>query len=406
MHINTHLDVEVVALESDDQVTIMLDLEAPAAVKGSDHRVEHTAVVVLDRSGSMSGSRLAHAKRALVDLVERLDDRDRFGLVVFDSTAVVAVPAGRVGDTGRDHIRQAIHAIAVGGRTDLSSGYLRGIQEARRVAGPSGATLVLLSDGHANSGETNPAVLQGVAHSASQAGVTTSSIGIGTGYDDTILTALTAGGLGNHAFAEHADAAAAAVAAELDGLLSKTVQAANLLIEPTNDVSAIEVLNQGLPSQRVEGGMLAELGDFYSGEQRKVTLRVQVPAMASLGLAQVVTLTLSYVELPGMTQHTVTIPVPVNVVPHDIAAGRVPNPAVRREVLFLDTQRAKKEAEAALRRGDTDHARSSISSAKRALSDAAPELIDDELLEEARWLSETQIAMAERDAGYNTKRMS
>ena len=406
MHINAHLDVDLVALESDDEITIMLELEAPAKAENSEERPEHTAVVVLDRSGSMAGHRLDHAKRALTDLVDRLDDRDRFGLVTFDRESSVTVPAGRVGDIGRDQIRRAIRSVLPRGSTDLSSGYLRGIQEARRVAGQSGATLVLLSDGHANSGETDPAILHGVAHAASQAGVSTSSIGIGTGYDESILAAIAAGGLGNHAFAEHADAAAAAVADELDGLLSKTVQAANLLIVPTGKVSAVAVLNAGLPAQRVEGGVLVELGDFYSSEKRKVTMRIQVPAMASLGLAQVATLTLNYVELSDFTQHTVTIPISVNVVPHDLADGRVPNPAVTREVLFLDTQRTKREAEEALRHGDVDHARTSLSRAHRRLSDAPASVVDDELRAEAEWLLDSQIAMEQRDSRYMAKHLS
>ena len=47
-------------------------------------------------------------------------------------------------------------AIAPGGCTNLSGGLLRGLQEARRVAGPAGATLLLLSDGHANAGVVDP----------------------------------------------------------------------------------------------------------------------------------------------------------------------------------------------------------------------------------------------------------
>jgi Ca-activated chloride channel family protein len=405
MHINAHLDVDLIALESDDTVTVMLELDAPHAPETSQPRPEHTAVVVLDRSGSMSGPRLAHAKRALVDLVGRLDDRDRFGLVVFDDQASVAIPAGKVGDLGRDRLRHDIAKIGPGGMTDLSSGYLRGLQEARRVSTDTGATLVLLSDGHANSGETDPVKLQGVAHAAGKQAITTSTIGIGTGYDESILAALAAGGLGNHAFAEHGDAAAKAVADELDGLLSKTVQAANLLIEPTGDVTSIALLNDGLPAQRVEGGVLAELGDFYAGETRKVTIRIDVPAMAALGLAQVATLTLNYVELPSLTQHTVTVPVSVNVVPFDVAQGRVPDPVVQREVLFLETQRAKKQAEEALADGDLDAAQQHLSRASQSLASAPNSILDDDLRAESDWLAESSMSLTDRDAAYNSKRL-
>ena len=57
MQINALLDVNVVALESDDEVTVLLDLEAPAA-RAEDTRPPASLQVVLDRSGSMAGAPL------------------------------------------------------------------------------------------------------------------------------------------------------------------------------------------------------------------------------------------------------------------------------------------------------------------------------------------------------------
>jgi len=406
MHLNAHLDVDVVALESDDSVTVMLELQAPAAPETGTPRPEHTAVVVLDRSGSMSGGRLTHAKRALIDLVDRLDDRDRFGLVVFDNESEVVVPAGKVGDLGRDRIRRGIASVRTRGATDLSSGYFRGLQEARRVCTQAGATLVLLSDGRANAGVTDPEALASAARNAARQSVTTSTVGIGTGYDETILAAMAGGGSGNHAFAEHADGAVAAVAGELDGLLSKTVQAASLLIEPTSDVARVALLNEGLPAQRVEGGVLAELGDFYAGETRKVTVTIDVPAVAALGLAQVATLTVRYVELATLVEHTMTVPVSVNVVPADVAAGRVPNPVVEQEKLLQQTQTEKRLAEEALRSGDHSSSRETLRRARVRLSKASSRLTSEEIAAELAWIEATERAMEQRDMDYNRKRMS
>jgi Ca-activated chloride channel family protein len=406
MHLNAHLDVDVVALESDDSVTVMLELQAPAAPETDTTRPEHTAVVVLDRSGSMSGGRLTHAKRALIDLVDRLDDRDRFGLVVFDNESEVVVPAGKVGDLGRDRIRRGIASVRTRGATDLSSGYFRGLQEARRVCTQAGATLVLLSDGRANAGVTDPEALASAARNAARQSVTTSTVGIGTGYDETILAAMAGGGSGNHAFAEHADGAVAAVAGELDGLLSKTVQAASLLIEPTSDVARVALLNEGLPAQRVEGGVLAELGDFYAGETRTVTVTIDVPAMAALGLAQVATLTVRYVELATLVEHTMTVPVSVNVVPADVAAQRVANPVVEQEKLLQQTQTEKRLAEEALRSGDHTGSRETLRRARERLSKASSRLTSEEIAAELAWIEATERSLEQRDMDYNRKRMS
>ncbi len=411
MKVNAHLDVDMVAIETTDSVTIMLELEAPPAPVSTTPRPEHTAVVVLDRSGSMSGDRLNAAKRALIDLVDRLDDRDRFGLVVFDQEAAVVVPAGRLADLGRDQVRRAIASVETGGMTDLSSGYLRGLQEARRVATAAGATVVLLSDGHANAGVTDPVQLRGVAAKAASQSVTTSTIGIGLGYDESILTEVAIGGTGNHAFAQDPDDAAAAVAAEIDGLLSKTVQAANLLIAPTGDVSAVTILND-VVANRVEGGILVELGDFYAGEQRKITCTIEVPAMAALGLAQVATLTLTHVEVATLEQHVVTLPVTVNVVPLDVARGRVASPEVTREKLFLAAQNAKRSVEEALRSGDLQTARDRLASASALLTSAEVGELGAELASEIDWLDHTagmlddSVAGAPADIAYTSRHIS
>ena len=405
MHINAHLDIDLVAIETTDSVTLMLELEAPAADDLSMDRPEHTAVVVLDRSGSMDGSPLESAKRALISLVDRLDDRDRFGLVTFDHEAQVVIPAGRIADLGRDRLRDDVDAVVSGGSTDLSSGYLRGLQEANRVTTETGATVLVLSDGYANAGVIDPVQLRGIAKRAAEQRVTTSTIGIGLGYDEAILTELATGGNGNHSFGYGPDDAAAAVAAELDGLLSKTVQAASLLIEPTGDVSGITVLND-LSTMAVENGVLAELGDFYSGETRRIVVTIDVPAMAALGLEQVATLTLTYVELATLEQHTVTLPVSVNVVPQDVAKGRVAKPEVSREKLFLETQSAKREVEEALRNGDVEAARSRLSAAKGILSAEDRSLLDAQLLGEIEWLGDTELMVGSENPDYLSRRLS
>src|SRR4051794_39752888 len=305
MHVNAHVDVELVAVEQPDELTVLLELRAPDR-SDAEARPSAAVQIVLDRSGSMGGERLAAAQRALVALVDRLDPADRFGLVAFDGTARVVVPAGPLAD--KEALRRAIAALVPGGTTNLSGGLLRGLREARRVATAAGATLLLVSDGHANEGIVDADRLGAVAARAREQGVTTSTIGVGLDYDETLLAALAAAGQGGHAFAEDGDAAAGAVAGEVDGLLSKTVQAASLTVRPTSEVHAVTLWND-LASHTIEGGVVAELGDLWAAEERKVLLTLAIPAIPALGLAQVATLELTYVALPDLAEQTITLPV-------------------------------------------------------------------------------------------------
>ncbi len=167
----------------------------------------------------MDGDRLESAKAALIALVERLDPADNLGVVAFDNQVQIVVPAGPL--TNKAAVKQAIAEVDAGGSTDLSAGYLRGLQEARRVCGPAGATLLLVSDGHANAGVVDPVALGKVAAEAHTHRITTSTVGFGLGYDERLLAALAQGGAGNELFAEEADTAIALISGEVDGLLTQ-----------------------------------------------------------------------------------------------------------------------------------------------------------------------------------------
>lgn len=368
MHVNAHLDVDLVALEQADEVTVLLELTAPDADGGAP-RPPATVQVVLDRSGSMGGGRLEAAKTALCALVERLDAGDRFGLVAFDDVVDVVVPTGPL--TDRRAVQRAIALLQPGGSTNLSGGLLRGVQEARRAASGRRATLLLLSDGRANHGVTDPAQLAAAAAAAQRAGVATATIGLGLGYDEHLLSEIARGGGGNHVFAAAVDEAMPAVAGEVEGLLSCTAQAASLLVRPAAPVQTVALMND-LPAVAVEGGVMIELGDLWASETRKLLLRLGVPALGAHGLARIATLELRYVALPALQEERIDLPLHVNVVPGDQAAGRVPDPKVRTELTFLEVQEAKRRAAEHMRRGDQEAVQEILRDARRAIAAAPP----------------------------------
>ena len=342
MKIQALLDVDMVALEATDKVTLMLDLTAPAN-PAHVNRPGQAVQVVLDRSGSMEGYPLEAAKESILKLVDRLAPQDSFGLVAFDDTALVIVPSRTMADHDLPALKQAIREMQAGASTDISAGYLMGIRELKRVQSTGGSTLLLISDGHANAGETDPKFFTEVATKSATEKISTSSIGLGTGYDESILEALAQGGGGAHRFAGTVDEAVGAIAAEVADLLEKAVVNAVLRITPTSALMgapAIEIL-QRLPYFIDHGTYVLQLGDLYSGENRRFVLEIPVPGIATLGLCQIANLTIEYLDLAERQEITVTLPVNVNVVPEDVAAGRIADPIVRAERLVLDAQSAK-----------------------------------------------------------------
>ena len=357
MHVKALLDVDMVAMEAADKVTLMLDLTAPANPKHAS-RPGQAVQVVLDRSGSMSGQPLEAAKGSLLKLVDRLAPQDSFGLVAFDDTALVVVPTRTMADHHMPSLRKAIREMSTGGSTDISAGYLMGLRELNRVQASGGSTLLLISDGHANAGEQDPKFFSEVSTKSAGDKVTTSTIGLGTGYDETILEALAQGGGGAHRFAGSIDEAVGAIAAEVDDLLDKTIVNAVLRVTPTSlmtEAPAIEVL-QRLPYWKDGDTYVVQLGDLYSGENRRFVIDMPVPGIASLGLCKIADITVEYLDLAARQEISVTMPVNVNVVPGDVAAGRIPDPIVRAERLILEAQTAKSLAVEELRNGQIKEA--------------------------------------------------
>jgi Ca-activated chloride channel family protein len=340
MHIKTQLDLDVLAIECDDQLSLLVELTAPTPEPTAE-RSARTLVVVLDRSGSMAGERLDGAKAALTALVDRLDPADRFGLVSFDDEVRIEIAAAPM--TDKNAAKYRIAGIQPGNMTNLSAGYLRGLQEAQRAKGATGAAVLLISDGHANAGIIDAEQLHGVAANANQGAVTTSTLGFGLGYDETLMRAIAAGGTGSELFAEHADDAMVAIAGEIDGLLTQTAQAASVFIRMAPACKQLLVVND-MPTAVAADGVLVELGSFYAGQTRRLVITFDVPGVATLGVTEIAGLDFSWVELPSLVQRSVTVPIHVTVLPGDQAADRVPDPTVRTELAYLQTQRAKRAA--------------------------------------------------------------
>jgi len=352
MHVKAHLDLDLVALEAADQLTLMLDLTAPISDKAKN-RAPQAIQVVLDRSGSMSGEPLESAKGSLLKLVDRLAPQDFFGLVAFDDAALVVVPMRPVQDHHIPSLRQAIRQLNTGGSTDISAGYLMGLRELTRVTTVGASTLLLISDGHANSGEQDPKILASIATKHATQRVTTSTIGLGNGYDEIILEALATGGGGAHRFASTIDEAVGAIAAEVSDLLDKSAVNALLRVKPVQGLTQppqIQVI-QRLPFWKDGEDYVVQLGDLYAGENRRFIIGLEVPGIAALGLAKVADIVVEYLNLAEMTEISVTMPVQVNVVPVDIAAGRIPDPIVRAERLIVEAQSEKVIATDEIRSG-------------------------------------------------------
>src|SRR5690606_10936689 len=85
--------------------------------------------IVVDKSGSMKGERIANAMNAAVAAVERMRDGDSVTVVSFDTAAEVVVPPTRIGSSNRASIESRIRSIRLGGDTCISCGLEEGARQ-------------------------------------------------------------------------------------------------------------------------------------------------------------------------------------------------------------------------------------------------------------------------------------
>ena len=409
------LDTDLVAIESEDKVTVMVDLTAPVT-ENQTSRPARGVQVCLDVSGSMEGASLAAAKESILKLIDRLDKKDTFGMVIFDDTAKVAVPTKPLIDHDIAQLKKAIRKIQTGGSTDISAGFTLAMREASRNKLEGGSSLLVISDGHANAGERDPQFFADVAAKSATESIASSSIGLGNGYDETILEAIAQGGGGAHRFAADIDEAVGAIAAEVDDLLDKVIVNTALRFRPTAMAKGqpkIELL-QRLPYWMDGQDYVVQLGDLYAGENRRFIILVDVPGIADLGLCKIADVTIEYTDLAARSEISVTMPVNVNVVPGDQAAGRIEDPIVKAERMILQAQSEKAIATEEILQGNQKSATKRLKGTAANLRSHASEIrVTDErsaeslaiILEEAAEMDALAQTAEHEDLAYSSKRM-
>jgi len=416
MEIQAKYDLDVVALQSQDDLTCLLTLTAPEPEELAQ-RPGETLIAVLDDSGSMAGHRLAAARHALHQLVDRLKPQDTFGLVTFSSDARICVPAGRIGDQHLPSLHRRIESVSPRSSTDLSAGYLLGLAEAERHASSTGASLLLLSDGHANAGITDPRRLGSLAAQGRSKGTTTVSIGIGDGYDEALLSELAAQGQGSHRFAFTPDEAVAVVSEEAGDLLSKSIVNAFLRIKPDlpgliDGIGTLHDVPRWIEDSPTGPVVTIPLGDLYAGQTRELLVQFAVPRIDVLGPTTIGTFILDYVSLPGLQARTVNWPITVNVVSGDERSSRLPDPTVTTAKLLAEVTQAKQDAADALGQGDGSRAEEIMTSnaervraSAKALAERHPDRreLSARLDEEAEQLDQLAAAARQRGLQYSRK---
>lgn len=378
---------------------LIATITAPKSGRVSERPALNVALV-LDRSGSMGGSKLRLAKQAVGQAIAVLDERDRLAVVCYDNEIDTILGTTKAGAEAKALANSRLSQIDARGNTNLSGGWERGVEQVSLDDSGSALRRVLLvSDGLANEGETNPDVLAARAALLRAQGVATSTFGLGADFDEVLMSRLATEGGGHFYFIEHPAQIPDILTSELGESLDVVARDVRFVIWGGAGVSVVPMTGHRVEAHRED--LHVRLGDLVSEQQVTVVVALHwlprpigVPAIVAVSVTD---------------RDTVFFPEPMPVDFEVVDAARNKAQPINLAVLVAAAVQiaamARDRATEANRRGDYRIAGALLAEAARdirALAPGASELnrIADELEDQGRDFSEAMSAMELKRAHF------
>ncbi len=237
------------------EVTVLLSLSGQGGGCATSRRPADV-VVVIDRSGSMSGQPFADAQTAAKAFVDRMDlSTDQAGLVSFSTAATLDQELTQAAGM----VRTAIGGLAASGDTNIADAIAMAQAEltSPRHRPANQPVLVLLSDGQPTSGGDPTAA----ATAAKAAGTRIFTIGLGSGVDPDLMRAL-ASAPGDYFFAPDSG--------QLDAIYQQIAGAIGGV--PATNITIVDRLSPHVTL--VPGSFIGSPPPELSPDQRTLTWRI------------------------------------------------------------------------------------------------------------------------------------
>jgi Ca-activated chloride channel family protein len=270
-----HADRQLMRAGARSRRYLCAEIQAPEAPPQAGRRPVNLAFV-LDRSGSMNGEKIAHAREAVLRGIRSLYDDDRFAVVSYDEEIALVVPTSPATREAREAAVAAVARIAPRGMTDLHGGWQKGCEEvAEHLQADAVGRCLLLTDGLANSGLTDHDAIVRQCAAWRERRVATTAFGVGADFDETLLRRMAEAGGGNFQFIASAVQIADFVASEVGEALAITGREAVLVVD-AGEGATVDSLND-FPVRHDGSAWRVELGSLFGGQSLHPVLRVTFP---------------------------------------------------------------------------------------------------------------------------------
>jgi Ca-activated chloride channel family protein len=276
VHFSGRLDRGSVLEHGDGLVGMELVLSADEQLGAHRTAVPTDLVVVLDNSGSMAGKPLADALGSIRELIARLGDDDRFALVLYSSRAQLWIPMQDATARNRAHWLTTVDRIGPAGGTNMASGIdLANDTIAKLRRSGRLPRVILLSDGQANEGDHSLEGLRARAARAAAGEYVLSTVGVGEGFDEAVMTALADAGTGNFYYVPDGSDLGDVFADEFASARDTIASALSVEIDLAPGIELVEAA--GYPIERSGRTVRFRPGTLFSGQERRIWLNLRVP---------------------------------------------------------------------------------------------------------------------------------
>ncbi len=331
---------------------LRIDLEGIRREK--TERTPVNIAIVIDKSGSMNGSKLAQAKEAAIMAVERLGRDDYVSIVTYSSKVDVLMPSTRVANT--TEFRRRISSIRSTGQTALYAGTKRGIHELEAFLDENRVNrVILLSDGLANVGPSKPSDLEALGQRAGAKGISITTIGLGLGFNEDLMTKLAYASDGNHAFVKHERDLVDIFNKEFGDVLSVIAQDIEIIIECEVGIRPIRLMGRraDINGQTIR----VKLNQLYGAQSKHLIIEAELDETYDEGDHNFAKVTIDYRSLQNKSRETLKAEAKINFTKSKSRAAKAVNKRVMSDVIEQIATEKNEEAVSLRDKGDIKRAK-------------------------------------------------
>jgi len=395
---SSELDHSVVLAKEPQVVYLLVEFNV-AKIKddGNKERPLMNLGMVIDRSGSMSRQgKLVYAKKAAKQVVDLMSSKDRLAIVEYDDRVSVLWPSTHV--EARQMIKRKIDALTPRGSTNLTGGMMEGVEQVQEHYDSEHINrILLLSDGLANQGITNPVEIKRLVSKAKRKGVTITTLGLGLQYNEDLMQTIAESGGGHYYFIEGPDQMAHIFRTEMNTLFTTVAKGSVITFRRAPIVKSVKVF--GYPVTEKDRETSISMDNFYAEEKRSVLLRLEFEA-GKEGKIDIGQLQLVYNDLQEKDKKTLTTDITLTASSSKEKVEKSKNKQVIVEAALIEADAEHQEYVRLYEKGRKTEAKQKISSLAGRLEELNKSNPDIKLAKkrEALLMENTEMEEAERNA--------